>query len=168
MIELNAGPRVFEYIKQNVRQDMAAPTDHNILLDTQKNEYEIRHSDVISLCFMFLTNLTQFDQGKEHLLGKDKLRGAIIDVLFGMFCYFSQNSTFDFIANVLANISSIKDGRVYMMEQAMLPKIAELAETANAHRRMHLIAIICNSVFEYEAYHTNFENVIYAELNPFL
>ena len=72
------------------------------------------------------------------MLGEDKLRGLILDNLFGMFCYFTNAGTFDFVSNILANVSGLKEARLYMVENQMLKKLVEMLKSPgllNDHRR---------------------------------
>jgi len=85
----------------------------------------------IQLAFMFLTNLTVDESGQSHILGLDgdiKLKGAIMENFFGMFIYFKESTEFDFMANVLSNVSSLKAGREFLIEEGMLAKIVNMAK----------------------------------------
>ena len=75
---------------------------------------------------MLISNITTIGEGQKHFLGEEKLKGAVLENLFGMFTYFSKNAIFDFISNFLANISALKEGREYMITNKMLSKILEL------------------------------------------
>ena len=65
---------------------------------------------------MLYTNLTILEDGQKNLLGEGKTKGAIIENLVGMFNYFKTNPTFDFVSNILANVSALKDGRKFIIE----------------------------------------------------
>lgn len=95
------------------------------------------------------------------MLGEGKLQGAVIDNLFGMFSYFSTNAAFDFVANILSNVSSLKAGRVYMMKNKMLPMLVDMikSSTINQHRKDHLTDCIRNMAFEYDNYEKLFIDV---------
>jgi hypothetical protein len=58
---------------------------------------------------MFLSNLSSVFQGQKHLLGLDdkdsKFKFIIVESIFGMFCYFSKNPSFDFVSNIMANLA---------------------------------------------------------------
>jgi hypothetical protein len=83
--------------------------------------YEVKDTEFvksIQLAFMFLTNLTMDESGQSHVLGLDgdiKLKGAIMENFFGMFMYFKESTEFDFMANVLSNVSSHKVGREFLL-----------------------------------------------------
>lgn len=102
---------------------------------------------------MLLTNVTVSEDGQKHVLGEgQKTRGLILDNLFGMFCYFLKSGVFDFIANILANVTALKEGRVILMEQNMLPKIIDMLRwnKVSLHRRKHLIETLRNIAFGYD------------------
>lgn len=71
-----------------------------------------------------------------------------------MFSYFKKHITFDFIANILSNVSALKECREYMIENKMMAKIIELIKEGeiNTNRKKHLIGCIRNLSFEYEKY----------------
>lgn len=101
---------------------------------------------------MLLCNVTVSEEGQRHLIGEGLTRGLILDNLFGMFCYFLRSTTFDFVANVLANVTALKDGRDLVIEKDMLPKLLDMIryEKVNAHRQKHIIECLRNLAFEYE------------------
>ncbi len=90
---------------------------------------------------MLLSNITITDKGQKHLLGEGKTQGGVLDNLFGMFCYFAKAGTFDFISNILSNLSAQKEARIYMLDNKMLQKIISMLKenSVNQHRRIHLI-----------------------------
>ena len=120
---------------------------------------EIVHS--IEYLIMTLSNITIVEEGQKHVLGEGRLRGAIIESLFGMSSYFIKSGVFDFVSNILSNFSSMKEGRKYMIENKMIPKILEMlrGDLINDHRRRHLIEVIRNMAFEYEQHEKTFLNV---------
>ena len=99
----------------NVKQDISETGASAKLIDYKATEeggttkmYEVdsNFSSPIQCSFMFLTNLTTTESGQEHVLGEGKTKGIILENIFGMFQYFKTNSTFDFVANIFANVSS--------------------------------------------------------------
>lgn len=67
---------------------------------------------------------------------------------------------FDFVANILANISSLKEGRCWMIENPKdtLNPVFLLAQSTdtNKHRFKHLVDTVRNICFEYEKYALDF------------
>lgn len=109
---------------------------------------------------MFLSNLTILESGQKHLLGEGKTKGAVLENLFGMFSFFKTNPTFDFVSNIMANMSAYKPGRQFMVEQNMMSQIADLTldrPNTNDHRRKQLLACLRNICFLYEDYEADFD-----------
>ena len=67
---------------------------------------------------MLLSNVANTETGQQHILGgtEKKQRGLILENLVGMFVYFRTSEMFDFVANILSNVSSLKEGRSWMIE----------------------------------------------------
>ena len=70
---------------------------------------------------MFLTNLSIVESGQKHLLGEGKTKGAVLENILGMFNFFKTNPTFDFVANIFANVSALAAGRRHMIDNGMVP-----------------------------------------------
>ncbi len=79
---------------------------------------------------MLLNNVTVDEDGQKHLIGEGKTQGLILDNLFGMFCYFLKSNIFDFVSNILANVTAIKEGRDLVLSpdspSMMFPKIVDM------------------------------------------
>lgn len=144
--------------------DMKAEERTSAQFNEDDNAYLIRDVSreevptAIEYLIMLLSNITINEEGQKYLLGTGATKGAILDNLFGMFCYFTQNGSFDFVSNILSNVSSLKDGREYMLENKMHSKIIELlkGDRINKHRRTHLIETLRNLAFEYEVKEQHF------------
>lgn len=87
--------------------------------------YEVKDAksvQTIQLAFMFMTNVSMVEEGQKHIIGLDadeKLKGAILENFFEMFSYFFTKSEFDFVANILSNISALKAGREFLVEEML-------------------------------------------------
>ena len=69
---------------------------------------------------MLLSNISVVEEGQKHILGEEKTKGAILENLIGMFSYFKKNPIFDFVANIMSNVSALQAGRDYMLENKNL------------------------------------------------
>jgi len=135
-------------LKDTVKQDLtnsdSAATGNSALLHTGQGAFEIVKKDlkvneetgevhkvdiseqVIELSFMLVSNFTTTDAGQRHMLGIEgdgKYKFIIAESLFGMFCYFSNNSIFDFVANIMANLACLKEGREFMVNNKYIEAI---------------------------------------------
>ena len=111
---------------------------------------------------MLLSNISNTEFGQQHILGVDpKTRGAVLENLVGMFTYFRKAEMFDFVSNILSNVSSMKEGRCWMIEHTkdILNPIFLLLQDPelSKHRTRHLIEVVRNVCFEYEKYEKDFQ-----------
>ena len=117
---------------------------------------------------MLLCNVSATETGQEHLLGKDKTKGSIIENLTGMFTYFRHAEMFDFVSNILSNVASLKAGRCFMIENSkniLSPVFLLLQDPkVSQHRIKHMIATLRNVLFEYEKYEKDFIQMEVIEL----
>ena len=125
-------------------------------------EVDSNFSSPIQCSFMFLTNLTTTESGQKHVLGEGKTKGIILENIFGMFSYFKTNSTFDFVANIFANVSSYQPGRQFFIEQGLFKQVIGVViqdADISTQRRKNLLACIRNVCFEYEKYEKDFQQM---------
>ena len=80
-----------------------------------------------------------------------------------MFNFFGGKAEFDFVSNVLANVSSLKEGRQLLIEKDIFKQVVQMVKDGKApigcHRRKHLIETIRNCCFEYEKYLQDFVQI---------
>jgi hypothetical protein len=111
-------------------------------------------------CFLLLNNVSAIEAGQKHILSieHEKTQYVIAESLFAMFCYFNKNTAFDFIANLMANLACVEEGRNWMLTNKYFDVITMhlLTRQCNNHRRKSLITCIKNLSFEYEKYETKF------------
>ena len=167
---MNVGGRIFDFLKEHVQMNMKGAEDgSHAAFNEDELVYEIRAKalakndsqavyDAIELCIMLLTNVTVSEEGQKHLIGDGRTKGLIIDNLFGMFCYFLKSGVFDFVANIMANVTALQEGREVIVEYQMLPKIIDMLRwnKVSVHRRKHLIECLRNVAFGYEAFEGKF------------
>jgi hypothetical protein len=115
---------------------------------------------------MLLSNLTAHECGQRHLLGIDeegngKFKFIIAESIFGMFCYFTKNTVFDFVSNVLANLACLSEGRKFMIENKYIEAIViqMVTKYLNDHRRKYLMACLRNLFFDYEEHEEKFHSM---------
>lgn len=159
--------KVFAVLKVKVKPDTQEVVAPIKIMETAPVTYEVeREGGTIQSCFMLLANLSATEGGQKHLLGTDKSTGLILSNLISMFSYFIKNTAFDFVANILSNITNLKEGRKYIIEHKSLdsimkllmlgPSVEESEKLMSAHRRKHLLSTLRNVMFEYEHYEKDF------------
>jgi hypothetical protein len=129
LVKLNVSRRVFEYLMHNVKPSSSSIRTANAEIVKVKHTeegglfdvYEIKSGEANSIqaAVMLLSNVANTESGQQHMLGVDKkTRGAVLENLVGMFTYFRTSEMFDFVANILSNVSSLKEGRCWMIENS--------------------------------------------------
>ena len=81
---------------------------------------------IIECSFMLLNNLTATELGQRHVLGIEgeaKFKHIVAESIFGMFCYFMKNAAFDFVANIMANLACLEEGRKFLIENKYIEAI---------------------------------------------
>ena len=134
--------------------------DFKVDPDTGKVIQEDKTETIIEYCFMTLSNLTATEEGQKHLLGLEhKSKFIIVESVFGMFCYFSKNTAFDFVSNIMANLACLSEGRQFMIDNKYIEAmtVQMISKDLNKHRRKFLITCLRNLLFEYEKYQDKFE-----------
>jgi len=185
MCELNVAQRIYEILKENVKQDLKNEVlsgdaeAKNVRLDPAQGVFELvpkatkidpktgqavlddKSEQAIEHCFMLLSNVTAVEAGQRHVLGiegEGKFKYIIVESVFGMFCYFSKNTSFDFVANIMANLACLGEGRSFMIDHQYIEAVVVQMVTKymNPHRRKYLQACLRNLLFEYAAYESKF------------
>lgn len=174
MCELNASQRVYELLKEVVKQDLQNSHEETtgVKMQQSENVFELVRREpkvdpttgklmeedtqelTIEYCFMFLSNLTAIEDGQKHILGingEGKYKFIVAESIFGMFCYFQKNTSFDFVSNIMANLACCEEGRKFMIEHQYIEAIVVnmVTKYLNAHRRKYLMACLRNLFFEY-------------------
>ena len=181
MVEFNVAVRILDFLKDNVKADLKTPSQSSASFNQNDQVYEVQQQEksaldddmasIIELSLMLLSNLSVKEVGQKHLLGEGKTKGAILDILYGMFSYFKANAVFDFTSNIIANVSALKEGREHMLSNKILQQEIDLLKKVelNGHRRRYLVESVRNMLFEYEAFETLFLEIkIVESLNELL
>ena len=185
MCTLNVAQRIYDVLKENVKQDLknevlSGDTESkSVKLDAAQGVFELVKKDAkidlktgqpiiddkseqtIEHCFMLLSNVTAVEAGQRHVLGiegQGKFKYIVAESIFGMFCYFSKNTAFDFVANIMANLACLSEGRSFMIDHQYIEAVVVQMVTKymNPHRRKYLQACLRNLLFEYEPYESKF------------
>jgi hypothetical protein len=104
--------------------------------------------------FMILTNLTISEEGQNKFLNleDDKIQGIIFMKILDKYFQYIYNEEFNFCSNLIANISSIKEGRVMILEYKIFKILLIHFDKLNNFKIINTLRIIRNCSFEYEAF----------------
>jgi hypothetical protein len=83
---------------------------------------------------------------------------VIFESIFLMMSYFTKNTCFDFVSNIMANLACLEEGRKFMVEEKYIEAIVVqmVTKNLNQHRRTYLMACLRNLLFDYEKYKEKF------------
>ena len=121
--------------------------ESNFDKDQKCNQY-------VSFYLMILTNLTTSEVGQNKILGdQDKIQKGLLFLKFiDIFFKFIYNPEFNFCSNILANISSIKEGRYIILDSGLFAIFVSNFDKLNNHQLLNILRLVRNISFEYEKY----------------
>ena len=110
----------------------------------------------LNLYFIILSNLTSFDVCKEYFLDLNNSNKNVHGILFFKLLdkYFEniQNNSFNFCSSLISNVTSIKEGRILILENKIFKIFLILFEKMNKMKIINNLRLIRNCVFEYEKF----------------
>lgn len=122
------------------------------------NPESIRHSDTnlaeVPYYLMILTNLTILEEGQQKFLNleNEKIKGVIFMKMLDKFFHYIYNEEFNFCSNLIANISSLKEGRTLILEYKIFKIFLIHLDKMNNFKIVNTLRVIRNCCFEFEAF----------------
>ena len=141
--------------------------NNNISFDVKMvfDKYELHNINIIkgfenetylNLYFIILSNLTSFDVCKKYFLDLNNSNKNVHGILFFKLLdkYFEniQNNSFNFCSSLISNVTSIKEGRILILENKIFKIFLILFEKMNKMKIINNLRLIRNCVFEYEKF----------------
>ena len=123
---------------------------------TIENQHpEFKNETLINLYFMFLANLSSFEEGQKKLLdvSDEKIKGIVFFKLLDKFFEYIYHSSFNFCSSVIANVSSLKVGRELILENKIFKIFLIQFDKLNNMKMINILRMIRNCCFEYEKFH---------------
>lgn len=123
---------------------------------TIENQHpEFKNETLINLYFMFLANLSSFEEGQKKLLdvSDEKIKGIVFFKLLDKFFEYIYHSSFNFCSSVIANVSSLKVGRELILENKIFKIFLIQFDKMNNMKMINILRMIRNCSFEYEKFH---------------
>jgi hypothetical protein len=148
-------------------QNLNNNNNNNISFDVKMvfDKYELHNINLIkgfenetylNLYFIILSNLTSFDVCKEYFLDLNNSNKNVHGILFFKLLdkYFEniQNNSFNFCSSLISNVTSIKEGRILILENKIFKIFLILFEKMNKMKIINNLRLIRNCVFEYEKF----------------
>ena len=114
----------------------------------------------LNLYFMFLCNLTSYEPGQKNMLDlqneNKNFHGVVFFKLLDKFFEYIHHNSFNFCSAIIANISSLKDGRKLILENKIFKIFLIRFDKMNAMKTINIIRLIRNCSFEYKDYIQDF------------
>ena len=114
----------------------------------------------LNLYFMFLCNLTSYEPGQKNMLDlqneNQNFHGVVFFKLLDKFFEYIYHNSFNFCSAIIANISSLKEGRKLILENKIFKIFLIRFDKMNAMKTINIIRLIRNCSFEYKDYVQDF------------
>ena len=114
----------------------------------------------LNLYFMFLCNLTSYEPGQKGILDLNNenknFHGVVFFKLLDKFFEYIYHNSFNFCSGIIANISSLKEGRKLILENKIFKIFLIRFDKMNSMKTMNIIRLIRNCSFEYKDYVDDF------------
>ena len=116
----------------------------------------IENETFLNLYFMFLCNLSSYEAGQKSLLdlkneNKD-FHGVVFFKLLDKFFEYIHHNSFNFCSSIVANVSSLKEGREIILSNKIFKIFLIRFDKMNAMKTINILRFIRNCSFEYAKY----------------
>jgi len=103
---------------------------------------------------MILTNLTLAEEGQKKFLNleNEKIKGIVFMKLLDKFFEYIYNVEFNFCSSLIANISSLKEGRQMILEFKIFKIFLIQMDKLNNFKITNMLRLIRNCCFEFETF----------------
>ena len=114
----------------------------------------------LNLYFMLLCNLTSYEPGQKSILDlsneNKNFHGVVFFKLLDKFFEYIHHNSFNFCSGIIANVSSLKEGRRLILENKIFKIFLIRFDKMNEMKIMNIIRLIRNCSFEYKDYVQDF------------
>lgn len=127
----------------NVKYDI-----DSFVIDTESKD----SSDETPLLLMILTNLTLNEAGQKQFLGveQEKTKGVLLVKFMEKFFSGIYFESTNFSSSVLANVSSLKEGRLFILEMGLFAVFLSNYDKLNVFKMLNILRLFRNCCFEYD------------------
>lgn len=114
----------------------------------------------LNLYFMFLCNLSSYEDGQKSLLDlkneNKNFHGVVFFKLLDKFFEYIHHNSFNFCSSIVANVSSLKEGREIILSNKLFKIFLIRFTKMNAMKTINILRFIRNCSFEYNNYVDDF------------
>ena len=128
------------------------------VIDSDKvtDMHGMENETLLNLYFMFLCNLSSYEEGQRDLLdlkNENKMfHGVVFFKLLDKFFEYIHHNSFNFCSSIVANVSSLKEGREIILSNKIFKIFLIRFEKMNVMKTMNILRLIRNCSFEYKNY----------------
>lgn len=114
----------------------------------------------LNLYFMFLCNLSSYEDGQKSLLDlqneNKNFHGVVFFKLLDKFFEYIHHNSFNFCSSIVANVSSLKEGREIILSNKIFKIFLIRFDKMNTMKTINILRLIRNCSFEYKNYDEDF------------
>ena len=114
----------------------------------------------LNLYFMFLCNLSSYEDGQKSLLDlkneNKNFHGVVFFKLLDKFFEYIHHNSFNFCSSIVANVSSLKEGRDIILSNKLFKIFLIRFTKMNAMKTINILRFVRNCSFEYNNYVDDF------------
>ena len=114
----------------------------------------------LNLYFMLLCNLSSYEVGQKSLLDlqneNKNFHGVVFFKLLDKFFEYIHHNSFNFCSSIVANVSSLKEGRNIILSNKIFKIFLIRFDKMNAMKTINILRLIRNCSFEYKNYEEDF------------
>lgn len=129
------------------------------VLNDKKNYSSLSNDQrtTIPYILMILNNLTVSEQGQQQLFASDKkefenVKGLMFLKLIDKYFENIYKEELDFLSSVIANISALTEGRLFILDNKIYEIILSQFDKLNNFKIVNMLRIFRNCCFEFEKY----------------
>ena len=120
----------------------------------------MENETILNLFFMFLCNLSSYEDGQKSLLDlqneNKNFHGVVFFKLLDKFFEYIHHNSFNFCSSIIANTSSLKEGREIILSNKIFKIFLIRFDKMNAMKTINILRLIRNCSFEYKNYVDDF------------
>ena len=141
--------------------DMKMEFDKYVINTDQLTDMkEMENETFLNLYFMLLCNLSSYEDGQKSLLDLENenknFHGVVFFKLLDKFFEYIHHNSFNFCSSIVANVSSLKEGREIILSNKIFKIFLIRFSKMNAMKTINILRFIRNCSFEYSNYVDDF------------
>ena len=129
------------------------------VFNDKNNFSSFSHEQILSIPFilMIITNLTRTEHGQKQFFGIEKaesqnLKGLFLLKMLDKYFENIYKQELDFLSSIIANVSALKEARVFLIENKIYGVILAQFDKLNNFKIVNMLRVFRNCCFEFEKF----------------